>query len=142
MFGISMWELGLIILVALILLGPRQLTETARVLGRLYREVTKLTSELRSSIDLDSITSTPSSTHHVEPDPARTEPQRETKDDMDLVAAPPGERSGLTSMPSSWKVPRKTMKRSMARIRSLLRKMQNGSEKESEAAKSMPNPER
>ena len=89
-----MWELGLIILVALILLGPRQLTETARVLGRLYREVTKLTSELRSSIDLDSITSTPSSTHHVEPDPARTEPQRETKDDMDLVAAPPGERSG------------------------------------------------
>ena len=88
-----MWELGLIILVALILLGPRQLTETARVLGKLYREVTKLTSDLRSSIDLDSITSTTSSPPHVEPDPARTEPLREPKDDMDLLASP-GERSG------------------------------------------------
>jgi len=52
-FGISGWELGLIVLVALILLGPRQLADTARVVGRLYREVQKMAWDVRSSIALD-----------------------------------------------------------------------------------------
>lgn len=53
MFGISMWELALILVVALIVLGPRQLTETAKVVGKLYRELQRMTSDLRSNIDLD-----------------------------------------------------------------------------------------
>jgi Sec-independent protein translocase protein TatA len=52
-FGVSMWELALILVVALIVLGPRQLTETAKVVGRLYRELQRMTSDLRGSIDLD-----------------------------------------------------------------------------------------
>jgi Sec-independent protein translocase protein TatA len=52
-FGVSMWELVLILVVALIVLGPRQLTETAKVVGRLYRELQRMTSDLRSTIDLD-----------------------------------------------------------------------------------------
>lgn len=88
-----MWELGLIILVALILLGPRQLTETARVLGRLYREVTKLTTDLRNSVDLDSLTSTTSSPSHLDADPVKPAAEQDPKPDMDLLAAP-GERSG------------------------------------------------
>jgi sec-independent protein translocase protein TatB len=91
-----MWELGLIVLVALIFLGPRQLTETARVLGRLYREVTKLTSELRNSIDLDAMTSTTASPPppRYEPEPAKTEePGPDSTDNTDLLS-PPGEKSG------------------------------------------------
>lgn len=88
-----MWELGLIILVALILLGPKQLTETARVLGRLYRDVTKMASELRSSIDLDSITSTPSSSSSFDTRPSHKEPPQSSQDDMHKFT-PPGEKSG------------------------------------------------
>lgn len=95
MFGISMWELGLIVLVALIFLGPRQLTETARVLGRLYREVIKLTSELRNSIDLDSITSTASSAPPlVEPEPPKDREFADDSDDHADMLSPPGEKSG------------------------------------------------
>lgn len=93
MFGISMWELGLIILVALILLGPRQLTETARVLGRLYREVTKMTNDLRGSIDFDSMTSTTSSSPRFDPRPSHDEPAPSSRNDMDMLVTP-GERSG------------------------------------------------
>ncbi len=88
-----MWELGLILLVALILLGPRQLTETARVLGRLYREVTKMTNDLRSSIDLDSMTSTTSSSPHFETRPSQDEAAHTSQNNMDMLT-PPGERSG------------------------------------------------
>lgn len=88
-----MWELGLIILVALILLGPRQLTDTARVLGRLYREVTKMTNDLRGSIDLDSMTSTTSSSPRFDTRPSSDESAPSSRNDMDKLASP-GERSG------------------------------------------------
>jgi len=60
-----MWEVGLILVVALIVLGPRQLTETAKIVGRLYRELQRMTSDLRSSIDLD--LSSSSNSHHRPP---------------------------------------------------------------------------
>ena len=77
MFGISMWELGLIVVIALIALGPRQLAEAAKVAGRLYRELTKLTDDLRSSIDLDSMTadSSPSEKHSYDPSPPPSSPE-------------------------------------------------------------------
>ena len=53
MFGISMWEMALIILVGLIFLGPRQLTETARAVGRLFREVQRMAVDVKDSIDFD-----------------------------------------------------------------------------------------
>jgi Sec-independent protein translocase protein TatA len=86
-----MWEFALIILVALILLGPRQLTETAKVVGRLYRELQRLTSEVKDTINLESIT-TPSPTTY-EPPPPKTDLPRPTRTDQDLVP-PPGEKSG------------------------------------------------
>lgn len=55
MFGISMWEVVLILVVALIVLGPKQLVETAKVAGRVYREILRMTGDLRSSIDLDNL---------------------------------------------------------------------------------------
>lgn len=71
MFGISMWEVVLILVVALIVLGPRQLTEAAKVAGKLYREIQKMAWDVRNSIDLDSIDSSPSS---PPPSPPRYEP--------------------------------------------------------------------
>jgi Sec-independent protein translocase protein TatA len=57
-FGVSMWELILILVVALIVLGPRQMTETAKIIGKLYRDLLHMTSDLRNSIDLDLTSST------------------------------------------------------------------------------------
>ena len=85
-----MWEVIIILVVALIILGPRQLAEAARVIGKLYREIQKLTWEVRDSIDLDSLTS---------PDTEKKSPQgsEEAQDrfdsDQELIP-PPGEKSG------------------------------------------------
>lgn len=87
----SMWEIGLVLLIALILLGPRQLTETARVVGRLYREVTRLASDLRSSIDLDS-PSFSNNDHFTSPS-STEEPAHSKPEDMHL-SVEPGEKSG------------------------------------------------
>jgi len=84
-----MWEVVLILVVALIVLGPRQLTEVARALGKMYREVQKLASDVRSSVDLDALTRP-----DEQPDAARRnyEPPPPVKD-LDLTP-PPGEKSG------------------------------------------------
>jgi len=89
-FGISMWEVVLILVVALIVLGPKQLTETARVLGRLYREIQRMASDVRSSIDLDSLTST---NHYPEPTAHKPEPAPAPKEVQSGFPSP-GEKSG------------------------------------------------
>ncbi len=77
MFGISMWEVVLILVVALIVLGPRQLTETAKIVGKLYRELQRMTSDLRSSIDLG----ISSSTSHSQPPHYQPPPQQRAMPD-------------------------------------------------------------
>jgi sec-independent protein translocase protein TatB len=89
-FGISMWELGLILLVALILLGPRQLTETAKVMGKLYRDLQRLTSDLRNSVDLDSLTNP---TYSKESNQQKTEESSDRYKDKEISPVP-GEKSG------------------------------------------------
>lgn len=90
MFGISMWEVVLILVVALIVLGPKQLTETARVLGKLYREIQKMASDVRNSVDLDALTSTD---HYPEPSAGKPESAESPKKDQTILA-PLGEKSG------------------------------------------------
>ncbi|MBI4962864.1 MAG: twin-arginine translocase TatA/TatE family subunit [Desulfomonile tiedjei] len=90
MFGISMWEVVLILVVALIVLGPKQLTETARVLGKLYREIQKMASDVRNSVDLDALTST---NHYPEPPTHKPEPTPSPPKDQGLIPSP-GEKSG------------------------------------------------
>jgi Sec-independent protein translocase protein TatA len=48
-----MWELVLILVVALVVLGPRQLTDAAKVIGKIYRELIKMTSDIKQSVDFD-----------------------------------------------------------------------------------------
>jgi len=90
-FGISMWEIGLILIVALIFLGPRQLAETARVVGRWYRELNKMSWDIRNSIDLDSITSSaPSPSRHD----TLSESSGPTSPETEDLAAPPAQKTG------------------------------------------------
>lgn len=57
MFGIGFQELLLIMVVALIVLGPQRLPEVARALGKFYREIKSSVDEVKSSVvnDLSSV---------------------------------------------------------------------------------------
>jgi len=84
-----MWEIVLILVVALILLGPKQLTETARVLGKVYREIQKMAFDVRNSIDFDL---EPPSQPPSHPKPEE-ETDRKVVDDKALLP-PQGEKTG------------------------------------------------
>jgi len=51
MFGLSFWEIGLIMLVALVVLGPKRLPALAKTLGKGLRELRKASTDLRSAIE-------------------------------------------------------------------------------------------
>ncbi len=92
-FGISMGELVLIMVVALIVLGPKQLLETAKVAGKVYRELVKMAGEIRNSVDLDALTS--DHEHHVPPSPPPPPPVKPSPANADEETMPPlGEKSG------------------------------------------------
>jgi sec-independent protein translocase protein TatA len=55
MFGIGMQELMIILVVALIFIGPSKLPEVARTIGKGLREVRKASDDLRSTIMLDDV---------------------------------------------------------------------------------------
>ncbi len=50
MFGLSFWEIALILGIALIVLGPSQLPQLARTFGKSLREFRKATDEFRNTI--------------------------------------------------------------------------------------------
>ena len=57
MFGIGVTELGIILVVALLVFGPKRLPELARTLGRGMGEFRRASSELRQSLSLDDLQS-------------------------------------------------------------------------------------
>jgi TatA/E family protein of Tat protein translocase len=54
MFGMGMPEILLILAIALIVIGPKKLPDLAKSLGRALGEFKQATSELKSSMDIDS----------------------------------------------------------------------------------------
>jgi len=53
MFGIGTWELLIILVVALIILGPRKLPELAKTLGKGLAEFRRASQEIKSTLDLE-----------------------------------------------------------------------------------------
>jgi sec-independent protein translocase protein TatB len=51
MFGFSFWEIGLILVVALIVLGPKRLPALAKTIGKGLRELRRASSDLREAIE-------------------------------------------------------------------------------------------
>ncbi|MFT5441774.1 MAG: TatA/E family protein of Tat protein translocase [Myxococcota bacterium] len=64
MFGIGPLELGVVLVVALLVMGPKKLPELARTLGRGLAEFRRASNELKRSIDFDL------EDHKIEPPPA------------------------------------------------------------------------
>lgn len=86
-----MWEIVIILMVALIVLGPRQLAETARFIGKIYREIQKMTWEIRDTINLDSLTSPPPNGTTSSGGKEESEKTHASEEELKL---PLGEKSG------------------------------------------------
>jgi TatA/E family protein of Tat protein translocase len=54
MFGIGMPEMLLILVIALVVIGPKKLPDLAKSIGRAMGEFKKATTELKESMDVDS----------------------------------------------------------------------------------------
>jgi sec-independent protein translocase protein TatB len=53
MFGIGMQELVLILVIALIILGPKKLPDVAKSLGKALNEFKRATSDIKESLEVD-----------------------------------------------------------------------------------------
>ena len=51
MFGIGIGEILVILAIALIVLGPKEIPKVARTIGRVMRDIQRTTDELRRTID-------------------------------------------------------------------------------------------
>ncbi len=78
MFGIGMPELLLILVVALLVLGPKRLPEVARSLGRGMAEFRRASSELRHSLNAP-----PEEPSEKERSKAGPEPEKQAKPERD-----------------------------------------------------------
>jgi len=55
MFGLGTWEIAIILLVALLVLGPDRLPALARTIGKGLREMRRATNDLRLNLELDDV---------------------------------------------------------------------------------------
>lgn len=88
-----MGEFILIMVVALIVLGPKQLLETAKVAGKVYRELVKMATDLRNSVDLDALTAD-HKPHVPPPPPTPPAPRTDSSDAAGESMPPAAEKSG------------------------------------------------
>ena len=58
-FGVGIFEMLFVLVVALLVLGPSRMVEVSRTLGKYVRELQRATSEIPRLIDLDDLEGTP-----------------------------------------------------------------------------------
>ncbi len=58
-FGVGIFEMFFVMVVALLVLGPSRMVEVSRTLGRYVRELQRATSEIPRLIDLDDLEGKP-----------------------------------------------------------------------------------
>ncbi|NMB75340.1 MAG: twin-arginine translocase subunit TatB [Myxococcales bacterium] len=76
MFGIGTWELVVILVLALIVLGPEKLPDMARKIGRTVARLRRTADEVKREIDLDGI----------QQDLSRDDDLRSLQEDLDVRA--------------------------------------------------------
>ena len=59
MFGMGTWEIALVLVIALLVLGPDKLPGVARSIGKGLREMRRATNDLRVHMELDDIPDEP-----------------------------------------------------------------------------------
>lgn len=90
MFGVGTSELLVILLIALIVLGPKEIPKVARTLGRAMREFQRVTDELRHTIDMEIENDERANT---KPQENRAEEKKDgAKEDNKSLSMDPGEK--------------------------------------------------
>lgn len=74
MFGLGTWEIVLVLVLALLVLGPDKLPQVAKTIGRAMREMRRATNDLRMNMELDDL---PPRVRPVPPEPAPPPAERD-----------------------------------------------------------------
>ena len=86
MFGIGTSEILIILLIALLVLGPKEIPKIARMLGRGLREIERAKDELKKSIEFEATDQETDQKSHAsgeDEDKDGTAPSEEIKEEMD-----------------------------------------------------------
>ena len=78
MFGLGFQEIIIILIVALLVIGPRKLPDLAKSLGKAFREFKNATEDIKQNFDLDTITRDETPPLPKQPTPAGTEADKST----------------------------------------------------------------
>lgn len=96
MFGLSWFEFFIILVVALVVIGPDKLPEVARGLARVIRQVQRMVGEVRDSIQMEDLEAKMRDSSHYTPpsstsrSPATVEhPEAAHLQESDGVSTPP-----------------------------------------------------
>ncbi len=81
MFGVGIPEILIILVIALLVLGPQKLPELAKALGRAMGEFKRATRDLRETMDLDNLDVTVSSSKEKDKKEEEEKPKDSKKRD-------------------------------------------------------------
>lgn len=87
MFGLSFWEIAIILGIALIVLGPKKLPEIARSLGKGIREFRRATDDFKSSVESGMAEDDDARPNKQLEAPAQVEPMEAKKDEEKAAEA-------------------------------------------------------